>query len=87
MNLALACASCNLAKSDHVGAIEPKTGEMAPLFNPRLDHWGDHFVWLESDFKLSGLTSVGRATVASLNMNSNIRLLAREIWFELGLLP
>jgi 5-methylcytosine-specific restriction endonuclease McrA len=34
-NLALACAACNLSKSDATRAVDPQTGEKAFLFNPR----------------------------------------------------
>jgi len=42
-NLALACPSCNLGKSDRVRVPDPSTAEAVPLFNPRTDLWADHF--------------------------------------------
>jgi hypothetical protein len=46
------------------------------LFNPRIDHWHDHF---SSDGPLIlGLTPTGRATVAVLNMNEEQRVLLRQ---------
>jgi 5-methylcytosine-specific restriction endonuclease McrA len=36
-NLWLACAWCNSFKAAKTHAIDPETGEEAPLFNPRLN--------------------------------------------------
>jgi hypothetical protein len=35
---------------------------------------------------IEGITVIGRATVATLDMNSNLRREARKYWFELRLL-
>ena len=42
-NLALSCARCNRAKGTDVGSIHPGSGDFIRLFNPRLDHWDEHF--------------------------------------------
>jgi 5-methylcytosine-specific restriction endonuclease McrA len=34
-NLWLACTRCNDFKGDRTDAVDPQTGETAPLFNPR----------------------------------------------------
>lgn len=86
-NRALACASCNLAKSDHTSARDPLTGEETPLFHPRMQNWNDHFRWGEDRQTLVGLTATGRATLSCLDMNSELRQIARQFWFEIGLLP
>jgi 5-methylcytosine-specific restriction endonuclease McrA len=44
-NRALACASCNLAKSDRSSAHDPLTGEATALFHPRTQNWQEHFRW------------------------------------------
>jgi hypothetical protein len=85
-NRALACASCNLAKADKVTSIDPKTKEEVALFNPRINKWEEHFRWAESQ-TIEGITPTGRATVATLDMNSELRREARVLWFEKGLLP
>jgi len=85
-NRALACASCNLAKADRVTGIDPITGEEVPLFNPRTQVWEEHFRWA-SEQTIEGLTPIGRATVATLSMNSELRVNPRGLWFEKGLLP
>jgi len=86
-NLALACASCNLAKSDRVLARDPVSEEETLFFHPRHQLWNDHFRWEEDRRTLIGLTETGRATLLGLDMNSELRQKAREFWFEAGLLP
>jgi HNH endonuclease len=86
-NRALACASCNLAKSDRIESADPLTGKVVSLFNPRVDLWEAHFHWSDDHATLEGLTSAGRATVAALNMNSLLLLQARPLWFRAHLLP
>ena len=66
-NLAWACPSCNLHKANRVEALDPDTGNQAPLFHPRSDHWEMHFRW--DGYELVGPTPVGRATVAALRLN------------------
>src|SRR5687767_5583283 len=66
-NRALACASCNLAKAARVSAVDPLTGEAAPLFDPRAAAWHHHFRWDDQRFLVVGITPSGRATVAALD--------------------
>lgn len=77
-NLALSCYHCNLHKGPNLAGIDPDTGLMEPLFYPRTQKWEDHFeyqsVWVV------GLTSVGRATVRVLAMNSDEQLEIRAVW-------
>lgn len=86
-NRALACASCNLAKADRASGRDPLTGAEVLLFNPRTQSWRGHFDWAEDQQSLMGLTATGRATIATLDMNSELRLAARRFWCEVGLLP
>lgn len=68
-NLAWACQGCNSHKYDKVEAVDPVTTRIVPLFHPRVDDWQQHFVW-SGDYRLIvGLTAIGRATVAALQMN------------------
>lgn len=71
-NLALACHLCNNKKGPNLSGIDPDTGEMTRLFNPRADIWDEHF-HLEDSGVIVGLTPVGRTTVYVLDMNSGIR--------------
>jgi hypothetical protein len=74
-NLALACPYCNRAKGSDIGSIDPVTSELTPLFNPRTQLWNEHFVLEGSG--IVPLTSVGRVTVAILQMNDPERTLER----------
>jgi hypothetical protein len=67
-NLALACVSCSLRKGARERVLDPTTGTLTRLFNPRSDNWQEHFAWTEDVF-LTGLTEIGRATVAALDLN------------------
>ncbi len=59
-NLAIACGYCNLHKGPNIAAIDPDSGQLVPLFNPRRDRWADHFMW--EGTLVVGLTPIGRAT-------------------------
>jgi hypothetical protein len=82
-NLAWACPSCNLRKTDRVEAIDPLDGSRSALFHPRRDEWAHHFAW--NDVELLGLTPTGRATVARLDLNHPRRILIRRLEVALGL--
>jgi len=71
-NLALACPDCNRHKGPNLTTLEPGTGKVVALFNPRTDAWGEHFE-LEGAF-LAGKTDVGRATIRLLQMNAEERV-------------
>jgi hypothetical protein len=86
-NLALACESCNLYKSDNTSARDEQEDLDVPLFHPRRDRWDEHFRFDRETGELRGLTAVGRATVARLKVNSAFQLRARRHWTELGLYP
>jgi|SRR5262245_63890951 len=75
-NLALACPSCNLHKSDRTRAVDPETGADVPLFHPRTDAWTEHFQF--QDYQIVGLTPTGRATVAALDFNHPRRVMIRR---------
>ena len=60
-NLCLACNYCNLHKSSNLTGIDPQTHSITPLFNPRQDHWPEHFAFDAG--AIVGLTAVGRVTV------------------------
>jgi len=66
-NLAWACFSCNLRKGPNIAGLDPDTGELTALFNPRTDGWSDHFAW--DGVLLRGKSAIGRVTVAVLDIN------------------
>jgi hypothetical protein len=71
-NLALACIDCNLHKGPNLTGLDPSTGEIEPLFNPRKMKWSAHFEWL--GVEIAGITACGRTTIVVLNMNSEDQL-------------
>jgi len=83
-NLCLACWNCNSSKHKAIRAPDPTTGLMVGLFNPRLNHWTDHFEWTEEGSQIRGLTAVGRATVERLKMNRPVVIVARQRWVAGG---
>jgi hypothetical protein len=84
-NLAWACPACNLHKSNRVEAVDPESGAVVPLFNPRGNAWSDHFRW--DGYQVVGLTPVGRATVFALDLNRPRRLMIRKAEEMFGLFP
>lgn len=84
-NLAWACPSCNLHKSNRVEVVVPETHDTVPLFNPRRDQWGTHFVW--EGLQIIGLTPVGDATIGALQLNSDRRIRIRQAEELFGLFP
>jgi hypothetical protein len=71
-NLGLACSFCNLHKASNLTGIDPETGQITPLFNPRVEQWADHFSYEAG--KVIGVTKTGRVTVRVLNMNDPERV-------------
>ena len=86
-NRALACATCNLVKADKMTAIDPLSQLEIALFNPRTQVWDEHFRWADDKQTLVGITAIGRATVAGLDMNGDVHQIARQLWFATGWLP
>src|SRR5947209_3171895 len=68
-NLALSCMGCNNHKATKVDGLDPETGEVVPLYHPRMQAWYDHFAWSDDFDMIIGLTPTGRATVVVLHLN------------------
>ena len=81
-NLALSCMTCNLRKASDVASFDPETGDLVPLFNPRIQSWSEHFD-LDGP-RLVGRTAIGRTTVEFLQLNSFERLVEREAFIRAG---
>ena len=81
-NLAYCCAVCNRYKGPNLSSVDPDTGEVTRLFNPRTQRWGEHFV-LE-DEHIIGTTPEGRATVFLLRFNDEERLAERRVLIASG---
>jgi len=83
-NLAYACAPCNRAKGSDVGSIA-RTGEFIRFFNPRTDHWEEHF---RLDGKtIQPLTLIGEVTTRILSFNDSARIHEREELIRFGRYP
>lgn len=84
-NLALACGFCNRHKGPNVAGVDPRTGRLAPLFNPRSQRWSQHF--RRRGPRVVGLTPVGRATIAVLAMNHPNQVAVRRELIGEGRFP
>lgn len=86
-NLALACESCNLFKSDATTGWDAVEGRQVSLFHPRQERWKEHFAFDSEAATLQGVTATGRVTIGRLKMNSSFQIRARRRWMELRLYP
>ncbi|MCF2145472.1 HNH endonuclease [Desmonostoc muscorum LEGE 12446] len=91
-NLGLACQRCNGYRYNFTTGIDPNTGEIIPLFNPRQQKWYDHFIWSADGLKIVGITSTERATCNRLDLNDERHnegsiLKARRLWIKGGWHP
>jgi len=84
-NLALACPSCNLHKSDRIIVQLVGDSATATLFNPRQETWTKHFEW--DDYSIIAKTKIGRATIESLDLNHDRRIKIRQAEQLFGLFP
>ena len=76
-NLALACCHCNSQKGPNLSGLDPESGALVRLFNPRHDEWDQHFE--RNGVLIVGRTAIGRATVGLLKMNAADRRRLREL--------
>jgi hypothetical protein len=74
-NLAFCCTFCNAHKGPNIAGVDPATGAVIPLFNPRRDIWREHFRW--NGVTVIGISAAGRATVVALSMNDSRQLVVR----------
>lgn len=81
-NLAASCYRCNEFKGVKTDDIDPETNQLMPLFNPRLQMWGEHFAWANNGSHIIGLTPTGRATVVALRLNNDYAVAARIMWIS-----
>ncbi len=84
-NLALSCTLCNRRKGSDISSLDPSTGNLSALFNPRIQHWSEHFRL--DGASIVGLTAEGRTTVAFLQLNTMERLIERSEFIRAGLYP
>lgn len=82
-NLAYACAHCNHHKSRDIASIDPDTGMLVRLYNPRTQQWNEHFRL--DQLALKGISPEGRVTVIVLQLNSPAQMALREMLIANGL--
>lgn len=83
-NLAFACFECNRHKGSDLTSIDPQTGAIVPLFNPRTQQWREHFKF--DGPTIVPLTPEGRVTLSLLHINESERVQEREALkvYEMG---
>lgn len=84
-NLALSCMVCNLRKGSDLASIDPSSGQLVVLFNPRTQAWPEHFQI--QNLRLSGITRIGRTTENFLQFNSPQRIAERRELELVGRFP
>jgi hypothetical protein len=83
-NLALSCQGCNNHKYNKTENYDPVTIQKVALFHPRQHKWSDHFVWNEDYSLIIGITSTGRATVETLQLNREGLVNLRRVLYQIG---
>ncbi len=83
-NMALACRACNVRKSDFQEGVDPESGVVEPLFNPRRDQWDAHFRINLEHGMIIGNSPCDRATIERLQLNSPAQGAARLVWLKIG---
>ena len=82
-NLAQACWYCNSFKGSDIAGLDPRTGKLTRLFNPRRHQWAWHFRWEGPE--LIGRTAIGRTTILVLQINCEEAVTLRESLIVEGL--
>lgn len=82
-NLALSCLACNAYKGSNISGVDPVSGSMVGLFDPRREAWKENFRW--NGARLAGLNPTARATIEVLRINAPRRVEHRRLLIELGL--
>jgi hypothetical protein len=85
-NLCFACFTCNAYKSHDLAGVDPITGQITPLYHPRLQMWAEHFE-LQDNMQINGLTAIGRTTMRVLQLNLDERIELRQTLAKLGEYP
>jgi hypothetical protein len=73
--------------SSKVQVLDPLTGELSRLFNPRSDSWAEHFAWDADRTMVMGLSPIGRVTIVALRLNNADITSARALWIDFGWHP
>ena len=84
-NLSYACTFYNRAKGADIGSVVASSSDFTRFFNPRTDHWADHFAL--NGALIDACSPVGEATVKILRFNEEGRVLERESLIDIGRYP
>lgn len=84
-NLAFACWRCNRHKGSDLTSIDPDTGGVVSLFNPRTQLWSDHF--RIDGARILPVTAEGRVSATLLQFNQPARIVERLGMIEKGQYP
>jgi HNH endonuclease len=87
INLAFSYSGCNNRKNRRIQAVDPLTGKLVDLYNPRIDEWLNHFEWQNDCLIINGLTPKGRATIEALKLNREGVVNLRSALVLIGLHP
>ena len=72
-------------KGSDLATLDPASGKITLLFNPREQKWSRHF--RHNGALIEGITASGRATVTLLHMNDPERVAFRLGLIEVGHYP
>jgi hypothetical protein len=84
-NLCLACLHCNKHKGPNLSGVDPVSGNIVRLFDPRRQSWKRHFRYV-GPF-LRGQTQIGRATITVLAINDPFLVAFRRVLIQEGAFP
>ena len=84
-NLACACWRCKRHKGTDLTSIDPDTGVVVQLFNPRTQIWTEHFRL--DDARIIPISAEGRATATLLQFNQPARVAERVVMIAKGQYP
>ena len=74
-------------KAARIQALDPDSGELVRVFHPGRDSWAEPFNWAEDNVIVLGLTAIGRATIAALQLNGVAQRRARLFWLTTDFFP
>ncbi len=83
VNLAWSCVHCNISKGVNIAGYDPITKQLTPLFNPRTQHWDEHFRL--NGAVIEGITPIGCVTAKILSINGPEMIAARQTLIDKGL--
>jgi hypothetical protein len=70
----------------NLSGVDPQTGKVVRLFDPRRQHWKRHFRWNGAMLD-EGKTLSGRTTIRTLRINMPIRVALRQSLIDIGEFP